>query len=66
MREYRGKNYMNVRELSEYLPDRPTMNTIYVWVNLKKVPFQKFGKTILFEKDEIDQWNDLNRPVNQK
>ncbi len=57
---------MNVKELSEYLPDRPTVNTIYVWVNKNRIPFQKFGKTVLFDQEEVDRWNDLNRPVTKK
>lgn len=55
-----GKNeepqWMNVAALIEYLPNHPAEQTVYGWTSARKIPFRKRGKSILFNKAEIDQW----------
>lgn len=58
------KEFMNVKEIREYLPDFPSVNTIYSWVHHKKIPYTKFGKKLFFQKAVIDEWNASNRPGN--
>ena len=48
--------WMNVDELMEYHPDKPSKKTIYDWVTLRKVPYHKDGKRLRFLKSEIDKW----------
>ena len=54
--------YLTIQELSEYLPDRPKITTIYCWTSEKKIPFRKFGKKLMFEREKIDRWNEAGRP----
>ncbi len=47
---------MTVTELQSYLPENPAKPTIYGWVNNRKIPFEKHGKTLYFRKSDIDEW----------
>jgi len=47
---------MNMQELCEYIPDRPSRATVYGWVNTKSIPVHKGGKKLRFLKSEIDKW----------
>jgi len=48
--------WMNLNELCEYIPDRPSKATVYGWVNSSKIPVHKGGKKLRFRKSEIDNW----------
>ena len=48
--------WLNVQELSEYLPDRPAVATIYEYTANDKIPFHKKSKRLYFLKSEIDEW----------
>ena len=48
--------WFNVSALIDYLPNHPAEQTIYGWTSAKKIPFHKRGKSILFNKAEIDEW----------
>ena len=48
--------WFNLEELCDYLPDRPAKQTVYSWVNQKKIPYHKKGKKLQFLKCEIDEW----------
>lgn len=48
--------WMNLNELCEYMPDRPSKPTVYGWVHAGKVPVHKGGKKLRFLKSEIDNW----------
>jgi len=49
-----GKQYFNIQEVSEYLGI--SVNTLYEWVHRRMIPFHKFGKSVRFEKSDIDNW----------
>jgi hypothetical protein len=51
---------MSIDELIDYLPDKPTKGTIYVWTCNNKIPYIKKGKKLFFVKEKIDIW-DANR-----
>ena len=54
-----GKNdeyLMSMEDLRAYLPENPARQTVYGWVNARKIPFEKFGKRLYFRKSEIDIW----------
>lgn len=46
--------WLNIKQLSEYHPKRPSINTIYGWTSKRLIPFHKHGKALLFLKSEID------------
>jgi hypothetical protein len=46
----------SIQQLQNYLPERPALQTIYGWVNIRIIPYQKHGKRLYFRKSEIDQW----------
>jgi excisionase family DNA binding protein len=48
--------WMDLNELCNYLPDRPSKPTVYGWVNQKNIPVHKGGKKLRFLKSEIDIW----------
>lgn len=57
---------LSVKELTEYLPDKPAKATIYTWTCLGKIPFRKYGKKLFFDKDAIYEWNKNGRPANDQ
>ena len=48
--------WLNVKELCNYLPSHPAEQTIYGWTSTHFVPYHKRGKNIAFRKSEIDEW----------
>lgn len=48
--------WFNVEELIKYLPNHPAKQTIYSWTSSRKIPFNKKGDRLLFNKADIDQW----------
>lgn len=54
--EESNDRWMNMQELCEYIPDRPSRATVYGWVNTKSIPVHKGGKKLRFLKSEIDKW----------
>ena len=47
---------MPLDELLEYLPEKPARQTVYGWVNDRKIPYEKHGKYLYFRKSSIDEW----------
>ena len=58
----RGK-LLTLKELIDYLPEKPAKQTVYGWVNYKKIPFEKHGKKLYFRKSKIDRWLENARQV---
>jgi len=48
--------WLNIFELCDYHPDRPSRNTVYGWVQAGRIPVHKGGKKLRFLKSEIDRW----------
>ena len=48
------KRFVGVEEIAEYLD--VSINTIYSWVWLKKIPHVKMGKLVKFDLQEIETW----------
>lgn len=55
---------MTVEELSDFLPEKPAVQTIYGWVSDSLIPFIKRGKRLFFNRAAIIQWNLDGRPAN--
>lgn len=45
-----------ITELCEYLPEHPAKQTVYGWVWDRKIPYEKHGRNLYFQKSAIDQW----------
>jgi hypothetical protein len=45
-----------IEQIIDYLPEHPARQTIYGWINDRKVPFEKHGKRLYFRKLQIDFW----------
>ena len=43
-------------ELINFLPEHPARQTIYGWVNYRRIPFEKHGKRLYFRKSCIEKW----------
>jgi len=54
--EEKKDNWMDLNELIEYLPDKPSKATVYTWVCNRSIPFHKKTKKLSFLKSEIDEW----------
>lgn len=50
------KVWFNIGEPCEYLPDKPSRQTVYAWVCYRQIPYHKTGKKLSFLKSEIDAW----------
>jgi len=48
--------WMDLIEVCNYIPDKPTKPTVYGWVHSNNIPFHKGGKKLRFLKSEIDNW----------
>ena len=48
--------WFNLDELCEYLPDRPSKQTVYDWVHERNIPVHKGPKKLRFLKSEVDKW----------
>ena len=48
------KKYMRAEEASQYLG--VSKSTLYRWANSRVVPSLRYGRVVLFNKDEIDRW----------
>ena len=55
---------MTVEELSDFLPEKPAVQTIYGWVSEERIPYIKRGKRLFFVRRAIIRWNREGRPVN--
>ena len=50
------KVWMDLAQLCEYLPDKPSKATVYGWVCARTIPYHKKTKKLSFLKSEIDDW----------
>ena len=48
--------WLNLEELSKYIPDHPARQTVYGWIGQRLIPYHKKGKRLQFLKSEIDSW----------
>ena len=48
---------MTVEELSDFLPEKPAVQTIYGWVSEERIPYIKRGKRLFFVRRAIIRWN---------
>ena len=51
-----AKKLLSVNEVAEYLGI--TVNTVYGWVHIKKIPYIKMGRLLKFDQAKIDEWID--------
>lgn len=48
------KRFLSVRKLAEYLGIKH--QTIYSWVSMKKIPYVKMGRRVMFDLRDIEKW----------
>jgi len=48
------KRLLNISEAAEYLGVKK--NTLYSWVNQRKIPYVKIGRLVKFDLRDIDKW----------
>ena len=46
--------WLSVEEIAQYLG--VSKDTVYTWINKKKMPAQKIGRLWKFKKDQVDAW----------
>ena len=47
---------MSMEDLRDYLPENPARQTVYGWINDRKIPYDKYGRRLYFRKSDIDKW----------
>jgi predicted DNA-binding transcriptional regulator AlpA len=62
---FKNDRWMDINELCQYHPDKPTKATVYGWVNARTIPVHKGGKKLRFLVSEIDEWLLSNRLQSQ-
>lgn len=64
LKEQSADRWMNVNELIEYLPGKPSKQTVYCWVNSGSIPHHKPSPGRLnFRKSEIDKWLGIEQMI---
>lgn len=48
--------WFTLKQLSEYLPDKPALSTLYRYTQKNLIPFHKSKKRLRFLKSEVDAW----------
>lgn len=48
--------WFTIEELSNYLPGKPAVSTLYSKVQQRELPHKKIGKRLVFLKSEIDEY----------
>ena len=62
--EQSADRWMNVDQLIDYLPGKPSKQTVYCWVNSATIPHHKPSQgRLAFRKSEIDKWLGIERLV---
>ncbi len=51
--------YMRATEAAKYLG--VSKSTLYVWARERAIPSLKYGRVVLFNKDELDRWFEANQ-----
>lgn len=59
MKQLNKKRLLNLHETSEYL-GRP-VNTLYYWIQLKKIPYVKLGRNVMFDVTDLDALIESNK-----
>jgi hypothetical protein len=54
---------LSIEQLINYLPEHPARQTVYGWVNDRRIIFEKYGKRLYFRKSVIDTWLNNGRQV---
>ncbi|GAB3339736.1 hypothetical protein GCM10027299_52580 [Larkinella ripae] len=50
------ERFFTIEELSNYLPGKPAVTTLYGKVQRREIPFSRKGKRLVFRQADIDQW----------
>ena len=62
--EQSADRWMIVDQLIDYLPGKPSKQTVYCWVNSGTIPHHKPSQgRLAFRKSEIDKWLGIERLV---
>ena len=48
--------WLNVNDLTAFMPTHPAAPTIYGWVRENLIPYYKRGKHLFFKRSEIETW----------
>lgn len=58
--------WLNLEQLRDYLPSKPSAPTVYRWVSERTIPHHKKGKHLSFRKSEIDAWITTGRKATRQ
>lgn len=59
-----SSEWLNLKQLQSFLPDRPAKKTIYNWICDGRIPHvkQPHVKAVFFRREEIEAWMGQGRP----
>ena len=52
----KSDEWLNLDQLCKFIPSNPSKSTVYGWVSKGLIPFHKKGKSLIFQKSEINLW----------
>lgn len=54
--------WMTTDQVLEYIPTHPCKRVLYEWVRNEKIPFHKLQGSLIFKREEIDEWIIMGTP----
>ncbi|MFM7589004.1 MAG: helix-turn-helix transcriptional regulator, partial [Bacteroidota bacterium] len=59
-----SSEWLNLKQLQSFLPERPAKKTIYNWICDGRIPYvkQPHVKAVFFRREEIEAWMGQGRP----
>ncbi|MFM7031281.1 MAG: helix-turn-helix transcriptional regulator [Bacteroidota bacterium] len=63
-RDIHSSEWLNLKQLQSFLPERPAKKTIYNWICDGRIPHvkQPHVKAVFFRREEIEAWMGQGRP----
>lgn len=55
---------LTIQETAEFL--RLPVNSLYKYTSQRKIPYLKFGKRILFDRNKLDEWLEQHSKVTEQ
>lgn len=56
----------SLNEVCNYLPGKPSRQTVYGYTSKKIIPHHKMGKRLIFFQSELDQWLKNGKPIERQ
>ena len=59
-----NRRLLDIKEAAEFLNISP--NTLYSWVNQRRIPFVKLGRRVKFDLKDLEDWIEHHKVRHQE